>query len=173
MVLNLPGCSFYKPTKLWVYQTKFDGSLAAFFRMYIDDIQAGDNTEKGCWMSTRRVASRVNYLGQQDAPRKRRPPTKKPGVWSGAMCESVSGNGLFVTCSQEKCDKAKEIVLCRYLEVVLNEVTTLEYKPLEQDVGFLVHLSRTFHSIFLYLQDIYNTLNGWQRGRDCDGWKPT
>ena len=44
---------------------------------------------------------------------------------------------------------------------------------LERDVGFLVHLSRTFPSIFPYLRGIFNTLNGWCKGQDKHGWKLT
>ena len=173
VVLNLPGLQGYQPTKPWVFRTKFDGTMAAFFGTYIDDIRTGDGSETGCRSTTRRVASRVNYLGQQDAPRKRRPPSKKPGAWSGAMCESIEGKGLFVTCSQEKWNKAKGIVDGRFREVVVEEASSLDYKSLEKDVGFLVHMSRTFPSIFPYLRGIYNTLNGWRRGRDRDGWKLT
>ena len=173
VVLNLPGSKHYSPTKPWLYRVKADGSLAAFFGTYMDDIRTGDSTESSCRRTTRRVASRINYLGQQDAPRKRRAPSKKPGAWAGAMCKSVTGKGLFVTCSQEKWDKAKEIVSRRYTEVVVQESSSLSHKELEKDVGFLVHLSRTFPSIFPYLRGIYNTLNGWRSGRDRDGWKLT
>ena len=173
VVLNLPGCTGYHPTKPWVFRTKFDGSMAAFFGTYIDDIHTGDDSETGCRRATRRVASRINYLGQQDAPTKRRPPSKKPGAWLGAMCEPVLGKGLFVTCSQEKWDKAKDIVDRRFQEVVVGEASALDYKSLEKDVGFFVHLSQTFPSIFPYLHGIYNTLNGWRKGRDRDGWKLT
>ena len=51
--------------------------------------------------------------------------------------------------------------------------STLSYKTLERDVVFLVHLSWIFPSIFPYLWGIYNTLNGWRKGRDSDGWKLT
>ena len=173
VVLNLPGSQSYQPTRPWVYHTNFDGSLAAFFGTYIDDIRTGDGTEKGCCATTRRVALLTNYLGQQDAARKRRAPSKSPGAWLGAMCESISRKGLFVTCSQEKWDKAKEIVNRRYTEVALRSIPSLEHKSLERDVGFLVHLSRTFPAIFPYLRGIYNTLNGWRKGRDHDGWKLT
>ena len=173
VILNLPGSRNYQPTKPWVYRTKWDGSMAGFFGTYIDDIRTGDGSEKSCRKTTRRVASRTNYLGQQDAPRKRRPPSKNPGAWAGAMCNSSSGVGLFVTCSQEKWNKAKEIVSRNYQEVVVDGSSTLSYKTLEKDVGFLVHLSRTFPAIFPYLRGIYNTLNGWRKGRDRDGWKLT
>ena len=161
VVLNLPGSLTYQPTKPWVYRTKLDGG-AAFFGTYIDDIRTGDSTERGCRQATQRVASRINYLGQQDAPRKRRAPSKKPGAWAGAICEAIEKQGLFVTCLQEKWDKAREIVARRFQEVVVRNSPTLSYTTLEKDVGFLVHLSRTFSSIFPYLHGVYNTLNGWR-----------
>ena len=173
VVLNLPGSIDYRPTKPWVYRTKGDGSMAAFFGTYIDDIRTRDDSEKGCRATTWRVASWTNYLGQQDAPRKCRPPSKSPGAWGGAMCKLVGDSGLFVTCSQEKWNKAKEIVSRRYREVVVDGAPTLSYKSLERDVGFLVHLSQTFPSIFPYLRGFYNTLNGWRKGRGSDGWKLT
>ena len=57
--------------------------------------------------------------------------------------------------------------------MVLNSVPVVDHKSLEHDVGFLVHLSHTFPAIFPYLRGIYNTLNGWRKGRDQDGWKLT
>ena len=89
------------------------------------------------------------------------------------MCKAIKEQDLFVTCSQEKWDKAKEIVSRHFQEVVVKKNPTLSYKSLEKDVGFLVHLSRTFPSIFPYLRGIYNTFNGWRQGRDHDGWKLT
>ena len=89
-VLNLLGAKTSSPTKPWVYQTKFDGSLAAFFGTYIDDIRTGDGSEAGCRRTTRRVASRINYLSQQDAPCKRRPPSKKNLVLGQEQCVNQS-----------------------------------------------------------------------------------
>ena len=56
---------------------------------------------------------------------------------------------------------------------MLQLTPSLEHKSLERDVGFLVHLSRTFPAFSPYLRGIYNTLNGWRKGRDRDGWKLT
>ena len=44
---------------------------------------------------------------------------------------------------------------------------------MERDVGFLVHLSRTFLSMFPYLKGLYLSLNTWQKGRNEEGWKLT
>ena len=52
VVLNLPGCQGYQLTKTWVFRTKHDGSMAAFFGTYIDDICTGDDSEISCRHTT-------------------------------------------------------------------------------------------------------------------------
>ena len=172
--LNLPGASGYDPGRPWVY--KYDresGQLASFLGTYIDDIRTGAASEAACRATSRRVASWTNYFGQQDAPRKRRPPSTKPGAWSGAMVRSTKGVGLFVTCSEEKWLKGKAIVKELYDKVVVKEVENLSYKSLEKGVGFLVYLSRTFPVIFPYLRCVYNMMNGWRKDCNKEGWKMT
>ena len=58
--------------------------MACFFGTYIDDIRTGGPTEAACKATSRRVASRINYLGQQDAARKRGQPDQQPRAWAGA-----------------------------------------------------------------------------------------
>ena len=169
--LNLPGSPEFDPKQPWVY--KWDSTsqqLAAFFVSYMDDIRTGAPSEDLAWKTSRRVASMVNYFGQQDAPRKRRPPSKEPGAWAGAMCAAKEGVGLYVTCSQEKWDKGKDWIV-KWKALTDEGCTTLNFKELEKGCGFLVHLSRTFPAIFPYLKGLYNTMNSWRLGRDGDGWK--
>ncbi len=174
VILNLPGSKDYNPARPWVYKwDEVNNTLSSFFGVYIDDIRTGGSSEKACRRSSRRVASRVNYLGQQDAPRKRRPPAKRPGAWAGANCFS-NEKGLFVTCSRKKWDKAKEIVgrwknHCAASSQVNTD--TVDRAQLEKDTGFLVHLSRTFPAMFPYLKSFYHTLNSWRSGRSTAGWK--
>ena len=171
VILNLPGNDSYDPMKPWVY--KFDSlnnRMAAFFGTYIDDIRTGASTERGCRSTTRRIAAWANYFGQQDAARKRRQPSRTPGAWAGAMCLSTD-EGLFVTCTQKKWDKGKKIILKWLEKLEQGDTQILEHKSLEKDVGFLVHLSRTFPGMAPYLKGFYNTMNSWRMGRDEDGWK--
>ena len=169
--LNLPGDDEYDPTMPWVYKwDECNGCLASHFACYIDDIRGMGCSEYACRNATRRVASEINYLGQQDAPRKRRPPLRMPGAWAGAMCFSKD-EGLFVTCSQKKWDKAKLMIKHWYEEVIENKSATVNAGQMERDVGFLVHMSRTFPAIFPYLKGFYLTLNSWHTGRNDEGWK--
>ncbi len=172
VILNLPGDTGYDPTKPRVYKWNSEtGTLAGSFGTYVDDIRTQNQTEDSCRNVTRRVAAGVGYLGQQDAPRKRRPPSKRPGAWSGAICFSVEGEGLYVSCSKEKWNKGKKLIEDLFQAVVVRKETHLNRKLLEKHVGFLVHLSRTFPALFPYLKGIYLTMESWRVGRDNEGWK--
>ena len=172
VVLNLPGSSSYNTLMPWVYRVTNDTEeMAGFFETYVDDIRSGGNSEDHCFRVSRQVAARTNYLGQQDAPRKRRRPSQSPGAWSGAIIVNKGSEGLYVTCSQEKWDKGRSYVKELHDNVVIQGETLLDRKRLESMRGFLVHLSRTFTSFTPYLKGIHNTLESWRPGRDEDGWK--
>ena len=172
VILNLPGLQGYQPDKPWVYKWNSKKSImASFFGTYIDDIRGGGATEIECRRSIHRTACRINYLGQQDAPRKRGQATQNPRAWAGSKCLAKEGEGLYVLCMDEKWIKSKRIIndLCNH--VVTLKAPLVNYKSLESNVGFLCHISRTYPMIFPYLKGFYNTLNNWRCGRDKDGWK--
>ena len=172
VILNLPGDPSYSPERPWVYRwDSINQCLASFFGSYMDDIRTGANTERMCRATSRRVAAGVNYLGQQDAPRKRRAPSQTPGAWAGAMCLSKRESGLYVTCSQEKWERGKALIGNWHEKVVSQDNNQLDFVELEKGVGFLVHLSGTFPAIFPYFKGLYNTMNSWRIGRNPDGWK--
>jgi hypothetical protein len=47
----------------------------------------------------------------------------------------------------------------------------LELKMLEQVAGFLVHVTRAYPRIKVYLNGLYANMNSWQPDRDEEGWK--
>ena len=170
VIMNLPGKEGYDPSMPWVYKwDDVNNRMASDFVCYIDDIRGLGGTERACRATTRRVASYINYLGQQDAPRKRRPPSKEPGAWAGAMCLSKP-DGLYVTCTKAKWEKAKAMIE-HWRDASEEKGKMLDAKQMERDVGFLVHISRTFPAIFPYLKGFYLTLNSWRKGRTDEGWK--
>ena len=167
--MNLPGNKEYDPTMPWVYKwDELNGRLASHFSCYIDDIRGMGGTEGVCRRATQCVASWINYLGQQDAPQKWRPPSRTPGAWAGAMCLSKE-DGLYVTCTQKKWNKAKAIIAHWHEEICKNKSRRVNAAQMECDVGFLVHLSRTFPAIFPYLKGFYLSLTSWRKGRNDEG----
>ena len=111
--MNLPGSLDYQPDEpdVYRYDDLNDCKKVAFFETFVDNIHIGDSGgEDACHHVTHVIAVRINYLGQQDSPRKRRKVALAPGAWAGAMCITKPNDGLYATCSQEKWDKAKTIL---------------------------------------------------------------
>jgi hypothetical protein len=109
----------------------------------------------------------VQYLGIQDAPRKRR---VDGGAWAGAIMSTDKGR-ITKTTSQEKWDKAKSYIKSILKDYSLDENPTLDYKLLEQVRGFLCHMSMMFDQITPLLKGLHLTLAAHVPGRDEEGWK--
>lgn len=169
--LNLPGSSHYDPVLpsgyKWNQKTQ---SVAADFETYVDDIRSSDASEDGCVRASRRIASLCNHLGIQDAARKRRFPSKNPGVWCGAKTSSDE-IGVYTSTTQQKWDKGKNIIQGWLRELQESGDYSLLHKPMLSGRGFLVHLSRTYPSMVPFLKGVHHTLENWRRGRSPDGWK--
>jgi hypothetical protein len=82
---------------------KIDGDLAAF----VDDLRASGYSIENVWQVSRRIGSRLQHQGIQDAPCKGRPPSQKPGAWAGAML-SASPEKVSKSVSESKGAKGKE-----------------------------------------------------------------
>mmetsp|Transcript_21443 Transcript_21443/g.30696 ORF Transcript_21443/g.30696 Transcript_21443/m.30696 type:complete len:502 (+) Transcript_21443:2685-4190(+) len=112
----------------------------------------------------------LNYLGIQDASRKRQAASKSAGVWASSVVFATE-MGVGVNCTQEKWDKAKG-----YLKSVQEELMTmpqLNHKNLERIRGFLLYVTRTYPGLVPYLKGFHLTLDSWRPGRDSDGWRLT
>jgi hypothetical protein len=84
--LNLPGDPAFDPTLPKVI--KWDmliNNIAGDVKTFVDDLRALGIDEETAWRIARQFASRLQYLGIQDAPRARPPPTRKTGAWAGAI----------------------------------------------------------------------------------------
>jgi hypothetical protein len=167
--MNLPGDPKYDPRLPWVYKVKGDGTPAADFFFYVDDNRTVGNSELEAWQAARRVASVCSYLGIQDASRKRRKASQTPGAWAGAMASTDEDN-IFVTVSQEKWDKSKEMI-AKTIEEVRGNDGLLVRKDLERRRGFLLYVTRTFPAFVPYMKGFHLTIDGWRRNRSDDGWK--
>lgn len=179
VVDNLPGTVNYDPGRPWIY--KYDTmteSMANFVVSYVDDLRTGSQQgKKECDHTTHTMAAGLNYLGKQDATRKRKMASKKPGPWAGAVMEAVEGEGLYVSTSLLKWNKMKGIIQ-HYREVIEQAAEKsqelkiwLDRKRLEQDTGFLVHMFMAYRNLRPYLKGFYLTLNGWRFDRDDGGWQ--
>ena len=180
--LNLPGSEDYDSRLPWVSKVKADGSLAAEFFIYVDDVRIAGQTEHEVWNAVRQISALSGYLGIQDAARKRRPPSKHAGAWAGSMIYTDEHHvGAYI--DQAKWDKTKSHLMwleneLKRCDAQTNSLPVIELrginrKDLERKHCFLVYVSRTYPGMVPYLKGIHLTLDSWRSGRDVDGWRLT
>ena len=116
--LNLPSSESYDPSQPWVSKRTKDGNLSSDCFVFVDDGRVLGRTQKTCNNSTRRVASVMNHLGEQDASRKRRGASQNSGAWVGALFRS-DNDTIGLATSQDKWDKGKNIIT-KWLPIVKN-----------------------------------------------------
>jgi hypothetical protein len=62
------------------------GALAGDVITFVDDVRVTGFSKENCREVHHQFASRLQYLGMQDAPRKYRPPSQlHAGAWTGTM----------------------------------------------------------------------------------------
>lgn len=168
VALNLPGCPGYNPGKPRVQKLTSDGSLATELVIYFDDGRVSgasyDITKRG----TRQITARCQYLGNQDAARKRSEVSQRPHAWAGGVVFTDLGI-CRKTLTQEKWDKVKAFLA--WVEQGVRMGAPLEFNKFRSGKGFLLHVAQTFDVAQPYLKGFHLAENMWRPGRDSGGWK--
>ena len=168
VVLNLIGAEDYNPALANVFKwDKIFKRPAGDLISYVDDLRAIGFSLEEAWRIARWVASKLQYLGIQDASRKRRIDN---GPWAGGVYRTTNGN-ISKSVTQPKWDKARGIVMKHYKQVVLQEKPEVSYKELERERGFLCHLGLVFEIIMPFLKGYHLELSKHLPQRDQEGWK--
>jgi hypothetical protein len=172
VLLNLPGSATYDPNQPKVMKWRSsEGCIAGDVITFVDDVRITASSKEGCWSVYRQFASRIQYLGMQNAPRKFRPPSQtQAGAWTGTIFRIDAGS-VAKTVSQEKWNKGRSIIQSLLNELAVCDQPMLDRKALERHTGFLNHLAMTFEDLNPFLKGCYLTLNAWRAGRDQEGWK--
>ena len=90
----------------WVSKVRSeDNKIACNFVSFVDDFRSGGPTAVEAWRAASHIAKKLNFLGLQDATRKRRNSSQHPGAWAGCIVYT-GNNGVFVTISEKKWKKA-------------------------------------------------------------------
>ena len=166
---NFPGSPNYDPTQPRLCKM-IDELIAAILEVFVDDIRTIGPTMDRCRSATRRASQILQYLGQQDAARKYRPPHTTPGPWCGSFI-AIRDKCVWVYVSEEKWNKAKKFVVELISLVEQGPDTMIPFKFLEKGRGFMVYFCRTYVSFVPYLKGIHLTLDSWRVNRDAEGWK--
>lgn len=132
IILNLPGSFNFNSTLPFVIKWDSESKLvAASIRAYVDDLRVVAATRELSWQAARQTASMLQYLGSQDASRKRR---LDNGPWAGTML-STSNGVISKSVTKSKWEKGKRFITELVEEIKLNPSSTFEYKRLEKFGG--------------------------------------
>lgn len=167
--LNLPGSHTYCPSLPWVSKiAPSTGRIAPDVKTYVDDKRVTGSTQALCELATRRAASMLTYLGEQDACRKRVIASCRARAWAGSMCHT-DGGAVTVLVTADKWNKARGHI--QHLLKIAESTNLFDYKELESIRGFLIYVARTYPAFTPYLKGIHLTLDSWRPGRRGDGWR--
>jgi hypothetical protein len=129
--LNLPWSHSYQPHVAWVSKIRHeDGRVACDFITYVDDTRSFGNSWYEARQASRTVASRLNWLGIQDAARKRRDPCKDPGLWAGSVIHVLEEGVISVSITQERWEKTVSII--SWIREAMEMDNVIEFKTLEK-----------------------------------------
>jgi len=166
--LNLIGNENFNPSlpNVMKWNTIYH-RIAGDIKAYVDDLRAIGWSLEHAWKIARQIASRLQYLGIQDAARKRRIDN---GPWAGCIYLS-SESKIQKTVTKEKWTKGKEYIDDLNNLIHVKKLSTLNFKYLEKIRGYLCHLAMTFDLLFPYLKGFHQTLCSYLPKRNEDGWK--
>jgi len=166
--LNLIGNLNYNPSLPNVMKwNNVYKRIAGDIRAFVDDLRAIGWSLDHAWKIAHLIASRLQYLGIQDAPRKRRIDN---GPWAGCVYIS-SSTQVQRTVTSEKWSKGKAYINDLKDLVYVKKQTKLNFKMLEKIRGYLCHLAMTFDIIFPYLKGFHQTLCSYLPKRNDEGRK--
>lgn len=118
IVLSLPGRQEYDLSKPWVYKIRSsDKRIAADFIIYVDDVRSAGNNQEEARLVARRIGSLMNWLGIQDAARKR---------WGPSSIVHIEGDIVTLSVSKDRWEKAKAII--NWIDSAMQEGDTIEFK---------------------------------------------
>jgi hypothetical protein len=166
--LNLPGAPNYNPGRPRVQKMRADTLPATELVLYFDDGRAMGSTEELARLGVRQATSRIQYLGNQDAPRKRRGVSQRPGAWAGGIVYTDQGV-THKLLSQEKWDRTK--LFLEWVWLGLSQHHGFDRKLFRSGKGFLVHVAQTYDFVQPYLKGFHLTEEAWRGHRDTEGWK--
>ena len=137
----------------------------------MDDMRVTGYSVEACWQAGRQLASRLQFLGIQDAARKKRPPSLDAQAWAGCITKTSSVE-VEKTISQDKWDKGKDYMkLIKYSAGSEDSPKLINHKLLQRARGFYNHLGMTIDFLPPTLKGFHNAIDSWRDGRDTDDFR--
>ena len=171
VLLNLPcdpDCDPSLGTR--VIKLDSEGKVAADILICADDGRGFGRSENHATEVIRKCCMVLEFLGVQDAKRKRRHVSQRPGAWSGGAVFSDQGT-VRSFLPQARWDKAKHYIVKLADELKISG--RFETKHFLSGRGFMVCVSMTCDFVVPFLKGFHLTADAWRPDRDAQGWKFT
>ena len=168
VVINSIGNNNFNPLLPNVF--KFDEinkRVAGDLIAYVDDLRTLGSSLEEAWRIARQVMTRLQYLGIQDAARKRR---IGDGPWARGIYNTDHGQ-IRKTVTKEKWLKGRTFLQELKEEFLKDPSQSFYYKRLERIRGFFCHLAMVFTCFAPYLKGFHLTLAQHLPKCDEQGWK--
>jgi hypothetical protein len=166
--LNLPMSPTFDPTQPRVQKLNHEGLPAGDVLMYVDDGRPFGRSEDHAMECMRQICSRLEYLGIQDAKRKRRPVSQRAGSWAGGVVFTDKGVPRKFL-SQERWDKF--VGYLTWMQDNLHASEGFKRQEFLRARGFIVYASMTYSFAVPFLKGIHLTADAWRKDRNQEGWK--
>ncbi|KAL7574328.1 hypothetical protein ACA910_008435 [Epithemia clementina (nom. ined.)] len=169
--LNIPGAITYDPNLPWVMKwNSHVEQIAGDVVTFVDDLRASGYSVENAWQVGRRIASRLQYLGIQDAPQNadHRPSRQVHGLKPVFKMEVAN---IFKTSTQEKWHTGKARLLKYTSGLSKCQNPLFDYKEMRSDLRYFVHQVMTYSCLMPFLKGFFLLMSTWRDGRDDDGWK--
>jgi hypothetical protein len=171
VILNLPRDPKFDPSQPTVMKwNEMVERIAGDIVGFVDDLRLSGFSIENAWAVARFILSRLQYLGIQDAARKRRPPSQTPGAWAGAIFK-ITPERISKSISQAKWDKGAKMIDELLDRFQTDDRPKLEHKDLERKRGFLGHVAMTFPALVPFMKGFHLTIDSWRDYRPTSGWK--
>ena len=165
---NFPFDKDYDPSLPRVIKVRSDGDMAAGTPAFVDDGRTTGVSETICDEATHRFCTRINYLGEQNASRKRRPTTTKPGAWTGKMLwtnEPHPRKGILP--EKWKIQRADLLELKCLADQGINPDRSLFLSVTCRGMS----QTEVYSDLRPYYKSFYNALEAWRPNRSSEGWR--
>ena len=165
---NFPFTKNYDPSLPRVIRIRADGEMAAGTSAFVDDGRTAGVTNTICDQATHRFCTRINYLGEQNACRKRRPTTTNPGAWTGKMLWTSEPHPRKGVLPEKWKTHRTDLLL---LSEMADNGVDPDRKLFLSATCRGMSQTEVYVDLRPYYKSFYNALEAWRPHRCPEGWR--
>jgi hypothetical protein len=167
VVINLPSSKGYKPMMPRVMLIRPDGLTAAGCLACFDDGRIYGHNKPIAQQALHHICAKVQWCGNQEAARKRRPCQLRPDAWYGGVVYADQELPCsFLT--QKHWDRL--IMTFEWMFIQAERNGAVPRRSILEKRGFLVFASMAYPFMVPYLKSLQNSVEEWRLNRDKDGY---